>query len=167
MIEFWLDMMLQAMFIDFGLAKERGGHCLLRFDDTNPTAEKQEYIDHIEDICSWLGWAPVKVRQLGQLGLKQLWRKTHTCMPGLCCRRSAQHTKVSLAAPWPGTRPHVGRVLKATAHSPSAIGQKQPVQIRLQATGEPAHLYISQNSLELQKQQQCTSFVRCLPFYLT
>lgn len=57
--------MLQAMFIDFGLAKERGGHCLLRFDDTNPTAEKQEYIDHIEDICSWLGWAPMKVRQLG------------------------------------------------------------------------------------------------------
>lgn len=51
----------KAMFIDFGLAKERCGHCLLRFDDTNPTAEKQEYIDHIEDICSWLGWAPVKV----------------------------------------------------------------------------------------------------------
>ena len=71
--------MLQAMFIDFGLAKERGGRCLLRFDDTNPTAEKQEYIDHIEDICSWLGWAPETVRQLG---LKQLCWKMHACMPG-------------------------------------------------------------------------------------
>jgi glutamyl/glutaminyl-tRNA synthetase len=41
-------MCLQAMFVDFGMAVQYGGNCYLRFDDTNPEAEKQEYIDHIE-----------------------------------------------------------------------------------------------------------------------
>lgn len=36
------------MFVDFGMAVQYGGVCYLRFDDTNPEAEKQEYIDHIE-----------------------------------------------------------------------------------------------------------------------
>lgn len=51
----------KAMFIDFGLAKERDGCCYLRFDDTNPEAEKKEYIDHIEEIVQWMGWKPFKV----------------------------------------------------------------------------------------------------------
>ena len=51
----------QAMFVDFGLAQQYGGSCYLRFDDTNPEAEKQEFIDHIQDIVAWLGWAPWKV----------------------------------------------------------------------------------------------------------
>ncbi|GAB4840315.1 Glutamine--tRNA ligase, cytoplasmic [Ancistrocladus abbreviatus] len=51
----------KAMFIDFGLAKDRGGHCYLRYDDTNPEAERQEYIDHIYEIVSWMGWEPFKV----------------------------------------------------------------------------------------------------------
>ncbi|KAJ3692027.1 hypothetical protein LUZ60_012377 [Juncus effusus] len=51
----------KAMFIDFGLAKERGGSCYLRFDDTNPEAEKTEYIDHIKEIVGWMGWEPFKI----------------------------------------------------------------------------------------------------------
>ncbi|XP_078428116.1 glutamine-tRNA ligase, putative / glutaminyl-tRNA synthetase, putative / GlnRS [Wolffia australiana] len=51
----------KAMFIDFGLAKERNGCCYLRYDDTNPEAEKQEYIDHIQEIVEWMGWKPFKV----------------------------------------------------------------------------------------------------------
>lgn len=54
---------LQAMFVSFGMAEHRGGHCYLRFDDTNPEAEKQEYIDHIREIVSWMGWTPFKVMQ--------------------------------------------------------------------------------------------------------
>lgn len=51
----------KAMFVDFGLARHTGGVCYLRFDDTNPDAEEQEYIDHIQEIVSWLGWEPWKV----------------------------------------------------------------------------------------------------------
>ncbi len=51
----------KAMFIDFGMAAQYDGNCYLRFDDTNPEAEKQEYIDHIQDIIQWLGWKPFKV----------------------------------------------------------------------------------------------------------
>lgn len=50
------------MFVDFGYAQRYNGHCYLRFDDTNPEAEKQEYIDHIQDIVAWLGYKPYKVR---------------------------------------------------------------------------------------------------------
>jgi glutaminyl-tRNA synthetase len=51
----------KAMFIDFGMARRYNGGCYLRFDDTNPEAEKQEYIDHIQEIVSWLGWSPFKI----------------------------------------------------------------------------------------------------------
>ncbi|EOA34714.1 hypothetical protein CARUB_v10022284mg [Capsella rubella] len=51
----------KAMFVNFGLAKERGGCCYLRFDDTNPDAERREYIDHIEEIVKWMGWEPFKI----------------------------------------------------------------------------------------------------------
>ena len=51
----------KAMFIDFGMAAQTGGQCYLRFDDTNPEAEKQEYIDHIQEIVSWMGWTPSAV----------------------------------------------------------------------------------------------------------
>ncbi|CAG9466261.1 unnamed protein product [Pedinophyceae sp. YPF-701] len=67
----------KAMFIDFGAAARYDGHCFLRFDDTNPEAEKQEFIDHIQDIVQWMGWKPWKVthasyyfQQLYELAVK-------------------------------------------------------------------------------------------------
>ncbi|KAL9389530.1 hypothetical protein Peur_018135 [Populus x canadensis] len=51
----------KAMFVSFGLAKEQGGCCYLRYDDTNPEAEKKEYIDHIEETVEWMGWKPFKI----------------------------------------------------------------------------------------------------------
>jgi len=46
----------KAMCIDFGVAEEFGGHCNLRFDDTNPTKEEQEYVDSIKEDIRWLGF---------------------------------------------------------------------------------------------------------------
>ena len=50
----------KAICIDFGLAREFGGRCHLRFDDTNPTKESQEYVDAIIRDVRWLGfdWGP-------------------------------------------------------------------------------------------------------------
>ena len=42
--------------LNFGIAQEFGGRCHLRFDDTNPTKEEQEYIDAIERDVRWLGF---------------------------------------------------------------------------------------------------------------
>ena len=42
--------------LNFGVAEEFGGRCNLRFDDTNPTKEEQEYIDAIERDVRWLGY---------------------------------------------------------------------------------------------------------------
>jgi len=49
-----------AISIDFGMAQEFGGRCHLRFDDTNPTKESQEYVDAIIDTVRWFGydWGP-------------------------------------------------------------------------------------------------------------
>src|SRR3984957_6434955 len=42
--------------LNFGIAQEFGGHCNLRFDDTNPTREEQEFIDSIQADVKWLGF---------------------------------------------------------------------------------------------------------------
>jgi glutaminyl-tRNA synthetase len=42
--------------LNFGVAEEFGGRCHLRFDDTNPTKEEQEYIDAIKEDVRWLGF---------------------------------------------------------------------------------------------------------------
>ncbi|MBD3343608.1 MAG: glutamine--tRNA ligase/YqeY domain fusion protein [Chitinivibrionales bacterium] len=46
----------KAICIDFGMAEEFGGECHLRFDDTNPSREEQEYIDSIKQDVAWLGF---------------------------------------------------------------------------------------------------------------
>ncbi len=46
----------KSICLNFGIAEEFGGHCNLRFDDTNPTKEEQEYIDAIERDVRWLGF---------------------------------------------------------------------------------------------------------------
>ncbi|ELR22833.1 glutamine-tRNA ligase [Acanthamoeba castellanii str. Neff] len=51
----------KAMNLNFGYAKRNGGWCYLRFDDTNPEKESQEYIDSITDSVRWLGHEPYKV----------------------------------------------------------------------------------------------------------
>src|SRR4051812_28166583 len=47
----------KSICLNFGIAQEFGGQCNLRFDDTNPTKEEQEYIDAIQDDVRWLGYS--------------------------------------------------------------------------------------------------------------
>jgi len=46
----------KSIALNFGIAEEFGGRCHLRFDDTNPAKEEQEYIDAIERDVRWLGF---------------------------------------------------------------------------------------------------------------
>ena len=41
--------------------RTREGETVLRFDDTNPEAEKLEFIDNIKEDVTWLGWKPCQV----------------------------------------------------------------------------------------------------------
>lgn len=51
----------KAIRFSFTMAAESGGHCYLRFDDTNPDKENQEFIDMIKENVQWLGYTPFKV----------------------------------------------------------------------------------------------------------
>ncbi|MCP5190523.1 MAG: glutamine--tRNA ligase/YqeY domain fusion protein [Pseudomonadales bacterium] len=46
----------KSISVNFGLAESFGGRCNLRFDDTNPEKESQEYIDSIQEDVRWLGY---------------------------------------------------------------------------------------------------------------
>ncbi len=46
----------KSICLNFGLARDYGGACHLRFDDTNPEKEEQEYVDAIVDAVRWLGF---------------------------------------------------------------------------------------------------------------
>ncbi len=47
----------KAICVNFGIAQEYGGKCNLRFDDTNPDAENQEFVDGIKEDVRWLGFS--------------------------------------------------------------------------------------------------------------
>jgi glutaminyl-tRNA synthetase len=49
----------KSIHLNFGLAREYGGTCNLRFDDTNPLTEEQQYVDAIKEDVRWMGgeWA--------------------------------------------------------------------------------------------------------------
>ena len=46
----------KSICLNFGLAQHYNGACHLRFDDTNPEKEEQQYVDSIEDVVQWLGF---------------------------------------------------------------------------------------------------------------
>lgn len=51
----------KAININFGFAAAHNGICLLRLDDTNPEAEKDEFVKSIAEMVNWLGYKPYKV----------------------------------------------------------------------------------------------------------
>ena len=52
----------KAICLDFTVAAEFGGHCFLRFDDTNPATESPEYVEAIISDIRWLGFEPQEIR---------------------------------------------------------------------------------------------------------
>ncbi|KAI4357793.1 hypothetical protein L6164_001719 [Bauhinia variegata] len=96
----------KAMFIDFGLAKDREGGCYLRYDDTNPEAEKKEYIDHIEEIVEWMGWKPLKItytsdyfQELYELAV-ELIRRGHAYVDHQTPDEIKEYREKKLNSPW-------------------------------------------------------------------
>lgn len=96
----------KAMFVDFGMARRYNGVCYLRFDDTNPEAEKLEYIEHIQEIVRWMGWEPWKItyssdyfQELHDLAV-QLIRDGHAYV----CHQAADEIKAAreqkVGSPW-------------------------------------------------------------------
>jgi glutaminyl-tRNA synthetase len=51
----------KAININFGYALANGGLCCLRYDDTNPEAEEEQYFLSIKDSVEWLGFSPSKI----------------------------------------------------------------------------------------------------------
>ena len=47
----------KSICLNFGIARDFGGVCHMRFDDTNPTKEDTEYVDSILDAVTWLGFS--------------------------------------------------------------------------------------------------------------
>lgn len=58
----------KSICLNFGLARDYDGVCHMRFDDTNPEKEEQEYVDSIKDAVRWLGfsWDANNTRHLYQ-----------------------------------------------------------------------------------------------------
>src|SRR4030095_16097514 len=48
----------KSICLNFGIAEEYGGECNLRYDDTNPAKEEEEYVKSIEEDVRWLGFTP-------------------------------------------------------------------------------------------------------------
>ena len=61
----------KSIWLNFSLAQEYGGVCHLRFDDTNPEKEEQEYVDSIREMVHWLGWSHAFADNPAQPGVPQ------------------------------------------------------------------------------------------------
>ena len=61
----------KSIWLNFSLAQQYGGVCHLRFDDTNPEKEEQEYVDSIRETVAWLGYNTLLADQPGTPGAAQ------------------------------------------------------------------------------------------------
>ncbi len=62
----------KAICLDFGIARNYGGVCNLRFDDTNPVKEDVEYVDSIQEDIQWLGYQWTNIYYASDY-FQQLW----------------------------------------------------------------------------------------------
>jgi glutaminyl-tRNA synthetase len=69
----------KSIFLNFGLARDFRGRCHMRFDDTNPTREEQEYVDSILDAVRWLGFDWADARQDNLYFASDYFEKLYEC----------------------------------------------------------------------------------------
>ena len=101
----------KSISVNFGLAEAFGGRCNLRFDDTNPEKESQEYIDSIQEDVRWLGY------QLGRRGALRLLLFSAALRLGRAPGRAGRRLRLrSQCRAGPGVSRHTDRA-----------GQEQPL----------------------------------------
>ena len=61
----------KSIWLNFEMAREYGGVCHLRFDDTNPEKEEQEYVDAIRDAIDWMGYETLLADRPAHPGILQ------------------------------------------------------------------------------------------------
>ena len=99
----------KAIRFNFTLAKIYGGETYLRFDDTNPCKENNEFIDHIKEIVGWLGFKPWKVtassdyfQEMYELAIKLIKKgKAYVCFQNK--EQMAQCRNDMIDSPWRNT----------------------------------------------------------------
>ena len=92
----------KSICLNFGIAQEFGGHCNLRFDDTNPTKEEQEFIDAIQRDVHWLGFDWGEHLHHASDYFEQLYAWAEDSDPsrqGVCGRSVPARRCASVAAP--------------------------------------------------------------------
>ena len=90
----------KSICLNFGIAREFGGVCNLRMDDTNPTKEEVEYVDSITEDVKWLisAWADDRLG-LKPKGKTRRDRKPSTAKPISNCRRNYQPSTLNPQPP--------------------------------------------------------------------
>ena len=114
----------KSICLNFGLAAEYGGQCNLRFDDTNPTKEEQEYVESIKDDVRWLGfdWEDRAVLRLRLLrAALRLGRAADQGRQGVRLRPDAPRRCASTAARSPS---------RAGKPVPQPLGRGEPRPVR-------------------------------------
>ena len=99
----------KAIRFNFRVALENGGYTYLRYDDTNPTKEKQEYIDSIESGVRWLGYTPYEITyasdyfpQIYEVAVK-LIEKGHAFVCFLSKEEGKEYREAKKPSPWRDT----------------------------------------------------------------
>lgn len=95
------------------MAETYGGYTYLRFDDTNPCKENNEFIDHIKNIVSWLGYQPFKVtassdyfQELYEYAVELIKKgKAYVCFQSAEEMSRCRNEKID--SPWRDTTPEV------------------------------------------------------------
>ena len=73
----------KALCIDFGIAEKFGGRCNLRYDDTNPAKEDEEFVDAIEYDIKWLGFEYAE-KQFGSEYFETCYELAEKLIKGRC-----------------------------------------------------------------------------------